>query len=539
VILTGEYAAEYGELWRSCRPRRARLSAIDALCDRINGARSRYEAVGRVGVPWYVIGIIHTLEGGGDFRTHLHNGDPLTARTVHVPAGRPVTGTPPFSWEESAADALSYTGLDRNRDWSIPGTLYVFEAYNGFGYRPRGINSPYLWSFSNHYTKGKFVADGRYSATAVSAQCGAAVLMRRLDDRGVIQLDGTGQQPRPRPKPRPRPDDGILEQGDRGPAVTDLKAKLQAWFDAASPREWETFRIGQNAIFGASLDRAVRVFQARVGIEIDGQVGGETRRALAAPPTPSGAAATPDLVLGAPLKRGDKGLKVRLAQCWLSLQGMHVVPDREFGPATQRAVRAFQGARGLRVTGVVDDGTYAALTAPMTAALARLAAPGQLAPLVVAYARQHLAQHPLEVGGQNAGPWVRLYTDGQEGERFPWCAGFATFVLEQACGTLGVPLPVARTLSCDGMATSAGTRLVRGTDAGVRSRVGPGSFFLQRSRTAAERAQYRYRHTGIIVGVDSETLSTIEGNTNDDGSAEGYEVCARTRGYDGMDFVVL
>jgi hypothetical protein len=34
-------------------------------------------------------------------------------------------------------------------------------------------------------------------------------------------------------------------------------------------------------------------------------------------------------------------------------------------------------------------------------------------------------------------------------------------------------------------------------------------------------------------------MQTIEGNTNDDGSAEGYEVCARTRSYTNMDFILL
>lgn len=36
-------------------------------------------------------------------------------------------------------------------------------------------------------------------------------------------------------------------------------------------------------------------------------------------------------------------------------------------------------------------------------------------------------------------------------------------------------------------------------------------------------------HTGIIVEVNGDTLTTIEGNTNDDGSREGYEVAQRTR----------
>jgi hypothetical protein len=39
-------------------------------------------------------------------------------------------------------------------------------------------------------------------------------------------------------------------------------------------------------------------------------------------------------------------------------------------------------------------------------------------------------------------------------------------------------------------------------------------------------------HTGIIEDIHGEILDTIEGNTNDTGSREGYEVCRRTRRLD-------
>jgi lysozyme family protein len=54
------------------------------------------------------------------------------------------------------------------------------------GYRRRGVPSPYLWSFSNLYTKGKFVADGHFDANAVSAQCGAAVMLKALQGQGAF-----------------------------------------------------------------------------------------------------------------------------------------------------------------------------------------------------------------------------------------------------------------------------------------------------------------------------------------------------------------
>src|SRR5262249_52736757 len=74
---------------------------VDREIEGLLVGRARYESVSHaLNLPWYLAGIIHGVETGFDFRTHLHNGDPLTARTVHVPSGRPLEGNPPFSWEE-------------------------------------------------------------------------------------------------------------------------------------------------------------------------------------------------------------------------------------------------------------------------------------------------------------------------------------------------------------------------------------------------------------------------------------------------------
>jgi lysozyme family protein len=168
---------------------------VEHLMTQVGQSQKRYRAVGDpLGIPWYLIGVIHSMEASLKFNTHLHNGDPLTARTVHVPAGRPTAGQPPFTWEASATDALEVEQLDHWQDWSIPGMLYRLEGYNGFGYRLRHpeVLSPYLWSFSNHYISGKYVADGTFSPSAVSEQCGAAVLLRRMAETGTIQFDATG-----------------------------------------------------------------------------------------------------------------------------------------------------------------------------------------------------------------------------------------------------------------------------------------------------------------------------------------------------------
>lgn len=172
---------EYTSFFDQCRTRPERQQDVDRLASRIRANRARYEAVGGpLGIPWRFIGVVHAMEGSLNFATHLHNGDPLTARTRQVPKGRPATGSPPFTWEESATDALKLDGLDRNTDWSSARMLFLLERFNGFGYRPKGIPSPYLWSFSNLYEKGKFTADGKFDSQAVSKQCGAALLLKAL-----------------------------------------------------------------------------------------------------------------------------------------------------------------------------------------------------------------------------------------------------------------------------------------------------------------------------------------------------------------------
>jgi lysozyme family protein len=190
--LTNGLRQEYNVLYESLLVKPNRKTTVDQTVRRITANRARYEKVAKaLKMPWYVIGVIHSLEAGGDFTRHLHNGDPLKARTTRVPAGRPKAGRPPFTWEQSAIDALTYQGFGRWKDWSVPGMLYKLEGYNGFGYRDHhpAVKSPYLWSFSNHYAKGKYVADGRFSPGAVSAQCGAAVLLKRLAARGKVAVE--------------------------------------------------------------------------------------------------------------------------------------------------------------------------------------------------------------------------------------------------------------------------------------------------------------------------------------------------------------
>src|SRR5262245_22054612 len=194
-----------------------------------------------------------------------------------------------------------------------------------------------------------------------------------------------------------------------------------------------------------------------------------------------------DLELEKTLRRGDKDGQVRLVQEWLCLHGQNVAVDGDFGAATEAAVNALQSQKRLPINGIVDAGTFTQLVAPMRAALAPIAAQRRsLGDLVVAYAQQHLQQHPREIGGQNKGPWVRLYMGGHEGTEWAWCAGFACYCLTQAANAVGVPMPITPSYSCDALAASGKSqgKFIGQPSSGGRASITPGSLFLVRKTSA-------------------------------------------------------
>jgi lysozyme family protein len=208
VALAKELREEYERLYKTASVKADKVETMRWYANKIQKNQGRYEAVSAITkVPWHVIAAIHHLESSADFGTHLHNGDPLSARTVHVPAGRPKTHAAPFTWEESAIDALGYDGATGIKNWDLATTLWFCEMYNGSGYRTGSgratvppMRSPYLWSYTDQYISGRYVADGKFDANAVSGQAGCVSIWKTLEARGLIKPLGTPQEPKPEPK---------------------------------------------------------------------------------------------------------------------------------------------------------------------------------------------------------------------------------------------------------------------------------------------------------------------------------------------------
>lgn len=171
----------------------------------------------------------------------------------------------------------------------------------------------------------------------------------------------------------PTPPTVTIRQGDRGADVIHAQFLLdfisQFYSDIPTPL--------MDSIFGADMTNAVRAFQRRFGLTVDGVIGPNTWRKMydvyrnlktevppVAPPT---VPPTFPPFPGTLLRLGSSGSNVSTLQEMLnnSRRLYAAVPtvtvDGFFGPLTETAVRTFQRYAGLTVDGVVGQATWNAL----------------------------------------------------------------------------------------------------------------------------------------------------------------------------------
>jgi hypothetical protein len=118
--------------------------------------------------------------------------------------------------------------------------------------------------------------------------------------------------------------------------------------------------------------------------------------------------------------------------------------------------------------------------------------------------------------GSNRGPQVNAYLAAVGlNPGYSWCMALLYWCMNEGCKALGVPNMMAKT---GGVLDQWNKRKAK---FGVNS-PRPGDIFIMDFGEGLG-------HTGIVERVDDLLIYTIEGNSNDEGSREGYEVCRRTR----------
>lgn len=258
------------------------------VAKRLVAAKARYQAVeARTGVPWVFIAVTHERESSQNWNKSLAQGDPWNRVSTHVPAGRG-----PFqSWEDAAYDALVNCGpyAARNKDWSIGGLLTKLEEYNGLGYYRRGIPSPYIWSGTDQYRSGKYVADGVFDPNVVDRQLGCAGLILEM-----MQLDPS------------------IKFAD-GPVPTPAGALRDAeWLQNSLNKLGADPQLETDGVAGPATRNAVRAFQLSQNLAADGIAGPITiaaiEKALAAgKPVPT-IKVPPEIVLPPPGSKAREDL---------------------------------------------------------------------------------------------------------------------------------------------------------------------------------------------------------------------------------------
>jgi len=237
-------------------------------------------------------------------------------------------------------------------------------------------------------------------------------------------------------------------------------------------------------------------------------------------------------------------------QSWLNLyamtshgSGTATGVEGGFGSATERAVINFQKAKEIAQTGIVNQEVFNVFCDPLKKAFEGPVSGSGLRQLVVNTAYNHANQNPfeLEINGQaNTGPWVRAYMNGNEGTPWLWCMGFAQTIIDQAASSLGKNLQTLMplTFSCDTVGTTGLQKGLLTKFSEVRSnprKVKPGDIFLLQKTT------HDWTHTGIITAIGEGIFETVEGNTNDGGSRNGYAAVKRIRNFttSKMDFISI
>ena len=152
-----------------------------------------------------------------------------------------------------------------------------------------------------------------------------------------------------------------LRTGSTGSAVE----QVQFWLNTLAQYESALPSLAVDGRYGAATASAVRAFQRRYGLTVDGVVGRETWNAIynefRSIQSDNG---TPNAYPGTALREGASGQNVRLVQFWLKIA--HTVYSRlndltvdgTFGAATTAAVKRFQTYFGLTSDGVVGRTTW-------------------------------------------------------------------------------------------------------------------------------------------------------------------------------------
>lgn len=136
--------------------------------------------------------------------------------------------------------------------------------------------------------------------------------------------------------------------------------------------------------------------------------------------------------------------------------------------------------------------------------------------LEIAITQNGICEYPK---GSNSGLMVNQYLKSVGlSKGYPWCMAFVYWCVNEAAKMIEVKNPLVKTGGVLRQYNETSLRKLPKTSGGIK----PGDIFIMEFKAGTG-------HTGFVEKIVGSMVHTVEGNTNDDGSREGYEVARRQR----------
>jgi len=291
----------------------ARAAVVLALSERHRDEWA--EVAGKTGVPrlWGLASF--ERESGSDYARSPAQGDRWDRVSVNVPRGL----GPYQCWGDACVAAYRLDHLDEvagvtpaddrcqttddgkqfyrptsvicHPNWTWARACYEGELFNGFGPRAHGRATSYLWSWTNIYTGGKYVADGKWDPDTRDQQCGMVPMMaallsasRRMRlDSALALADAPPWSVAPGSAGLPPAAPGPVDEGSGAavlaPASPAPSSDLPAVFD---PNVTAWLQAALNRLSASRSLDATEGFSKDPPLVVDGCYGRHTRRAVTA-----------------------------------------------------------------------------------------------------------------------------------------------------------------------------------------------------------------------------------------------------------------
>ncbi|MCX6287995.1 MAG: CHAP domain-containing protein [Bacteroidetes bacterium] len=218
---------------------------------------------------------------------------------------------------------------------------------------------------------------------------------------------------------------------------------------------------------------------------------------------------------------------VKAIQKQLIKKGVYLEIDGDFGPLTESAVKYFQSvSHDISGNPLVIDGAIG----PITWSVLFEGEPSPIQGTTDRLLQKAIEFAELEVGVMENPPYSNR---GKEVEEYlkavglppanPWCAAFVYWCFSKASDSMGIANPLYRTGSCiEQWNHSTAKKIPQAQASENPGLIMPGNIFIIDHGCGKG-------HTGIVTHIENGFITTIEGNTNLDGSRAGLGVFSLTR----------